>query len=228
MIEADLMLRHVPLLRWTHFPGGIHPVEAQNSIGLQLRPPAAFRPAPVGGFKAGFPEKIRYFHANAMPPVRFQNLNAGLMPFQSRAPESSTGFYVYVSANLGSVGSTERRAIPARVPKPLSSPPPGVCAQCNGLCRVKNCVDPVLQRRVAGPVHLVQVFAGDTGFDQPPRRRVFVRQRIPVAIARDETLGFVQRDCFFVLRNIHSAAKLSINSSQAPYSQRDNTLFRQI
>ena len=44
-----------------------------------------------------------------------------------------------------------------------------------------------------GPVHPVQVFARDTGFHKPPRRGRFVRQRIPVAIAQDETLGFVQR-----------------------------------
>ena len=68
--------------------------------------------ARIGGFEAGF--------SAAMPPVHFQNLNlnAGLMPFQSRAPEGPTGFYVYVSANLGTVGSGGRRASPLRVPKP--------------------------------------------------------------------------------------------------------------
>ena len=38
-----------------------------------------------------------------------------------------------MSANLGTVGSGGRRAIPLRVPKPVSCLPPKVCAQCNGL-----------------------------------------------------------------------------------------------
>ena len=66
---------------------------------------------------------------------------------------------------------------------------------------IENCIDAVLQLRVVA--HPIQVFVRDTGFDQPLRRGRFVRQRIPIAMRRDERQSLIAADCLFI-KGVHS------------------------
>ena len=64
--------------------------------------------------------------------------------------------------------------------------------------RIMRHTHPVLKIGISGIMHSVQILPRDSGFNQPPHRGRFVRQRVPVAIARDEAIGFVESDGFVI------------------------------